>query len=216
MSLFHYYLGYKMRKHISKAITRRSAAIRTALAAYNKLAPVQKPPRPTLEYSEVASYAFLGDFELLKYSRYDVTDKPWTSALNREVAIKYFKVIRAHEEIYRLNVEIPRLAEWVDHEDEELFKAFQGLQASQPYLACEIGTIAMHRKRVNNVHRARLARIYLLDGYSGPVPAVSVTNSEDCDESADLDNAGTVEVDEDDALSDEVSRLMDCFEQMSI
>ena len=66
-----------MRKHISKALIRRSTAIRTALDHYNRLAPRQKPPRPKLEYSEVISYSTLGDFSLLKASRADVLTKPW-------------------------------------------------------------------------------------------------------------------------------------------
>ena len=37
-------LGYKLRKHISKAIANRSSAICTALERYNQLAPLQNPP----------------------------------------------------------------------------------------------------------------------------------------------------------------------------
>ena len=80
-----------MRRHISKALVRRSATIRTSLDKYNKLAPKQNPPRPTLEYTEIASYGVLGEFELLKDSRYAVLDKPWSSHLHRESARKYFK-----------------------------------------------------------------------------------------------------------------------------
>jgi hypothetical protein len=36
--------GYKMHKHISKAITRRSSTICTVLEKYNQLAPMQFPP----------------------------------------------------------------------------------------------------------------------------------------------------------------------------
>ncbi|OAX36990.1 hypothetical protein K503DRAFT_647944, partial [Rhizopogon vinicolor AM-OR11-026] len=67
--------GYKLRQHISNAIARRSAAIRAALDKYNALAPLQNPPRPTLEYHEVASYAWLGEFDLLKHSRRDLLSK---------------------------------------------------------------------------------------------------------------------------------------------
>ncbi|KAI0038722.1 hypothetical protein FA95DRAFT_1613160 [Auriscalpium vulgare] len=50
--------GYKLRKHISHAITRRSGAVRTALEHYNSLAPLQTPPRPVLKYSEAAMKYF--------------------------------------------------------------------------------------------------------------------------------------------------------------
>ncbi|KAG1737248.1 hypothetical protein EDB19DRAFT_1594901, partial [Suillus lakei] len=71
-------IGYKMHKYISKAITCRSAAIHSALEKYNALAPIQHPPWPVLDYSEVVGYASLGEFSLLKYSHYNVLAKPWT------------------------------------------------------------------------------------------------------------------------------------------
>ena len=84
-------LGYKMRKHISKAITKRSSAIRMALEKYNELAPLQNPPRPTLLFSDVASYSWLTDFDLLKYSCTDIMQKPWSVPANHEVANKFSK-----------------------------------------------------------------------------------------------------------------------------
>ncbi|KAG1738166.1 uncharacterized protein EDB91DRAFT_1082915 [Suillus paluster] len=50
--------GYKLRQHISSAISRRSAAICTVLERYNRLAPVQTPPHEMLELSDIASYAW--------------------------------------------------------------------------------------------------------------------------------------------------------------
>ena len=81
--------GYKMQKHISKAITKCSSAIHTVLDKYNELAPLQNPPRPLLQYSDVASYSWLGDFDLLKYSCTNIMQKPWTVPANREVANEY-------------------------------------------------------------------------------------------------------------------------------
>jgi hypothetical protein len=216
--------GYKMRKQISKAITRRSAAIRTALNNYNALAPLQKPPRPTLEFSEVASYAFLGDFEMLKYSRYEVMKKPWASAANREIATKYFKVVRAHEELHRLNVEIPRLAVWVEHEDVELREAAERLQPDDPHLAAEVRAYHLTRKRVNNVHRTRLNAIYKLEGYTGPRPANPVTQvpadagpgNVDSDIIADLEGHKPIQADDDDTLRDELSRLGECLDSIHL
>ena len=67
MVLYEKNLGYKMWKHISKAIAECSA-ICTALQKYNELAPLQNPPWPTLQFSDVASYSWLSDFDLLKSS----------------------------------------------------------------------------------------------------------------------------------------------------
>lgn len=59
------------------------------LDKYNELAPLQNPPRPLLQYSDVASYSWLGDFDLLKYSCTNIMQKPWTVPANHEVANKY-------------------------------------------------------------------------------------------------------------------------------
>jgi hypothetical protein len=206
-------IGYKLRKHISKAITRRSATIRTALAAYNQLAPLQNPARPVLQFSEIASYAFLGDFELLKHSRHDVVAKPWASASNREVATRYFKVRRAHEEINRLNREINRLSVWVDHEDTELLDAARRLEDSQPELAAEVHAFRLKRKRINDVHRTRLDRIYKLEGYSGNVSPRKSTNG--VESTGDIDGREPIGADEDDELGDEMVRLTECLDNIS-
>ncbi|KAG2341416.1 hypothetical protein BDR05DRAFT_888334, partial [Suillus weaverae] len=127
--------GYKLHQHISSAISRRSAAIRTVLERYNRLAPVQTPPREMLEFSDIASYARLGEFDLLKHLRHHLLEKPWASKVNREVANHYFKILRAREEIQRLNVEVGRLAAWVDHEDAHLQSTFKSLLESDPALS---------------------------------------------------------------------------------
>lgn len=88
-----------MRRHISKSITRRSAALQSALAKYNEMAPQQVPPRPIITYEEIIGYASLGDFDLLRHSRNEILSRPWSVASNREVSTKYFKVLRAREEI---------------------------------------------------------------------------------------------------------------------
>ncbi|KAG0692208.1 hypothetical protein DFH29DRAFT_1009118 [Suillus ampliporus] len=91
--------GYKLRRQISWAIIKRSGTIHTALDKYNKLAVMQNPQRPALQYSEVTSYAALGEFDILKHSRHDILTKPWNNPTHREMAIKYFKILRACEEI---------------------------------------------------------------------------------------------------------------------
>ena len=131
-------VGYKLRKQISKAIVRRSAAVCNALDRYNKLAVKQSPVRPVLQYSEVLSYATLGDFDLLKHSRHDVLARPWSNTMHRQMAAKYFKLLRAHEEITRLNVEVRRLQAWVDHETADIKQIAEGLSARDPLLSAEL------------------------------------------------------------------------------
>ncbi|KAG1845645.1 hypothetical protein F4604DRAFT_1936793 [Suillus subluteus] len=181
--------GYKMRKYISKAITRRSAAIRTALEKYNKLAPLQNPPRPVLDYSEIVGYASLGEFSLLKHSRHDILTKPWTVSTNREMATKYFKL------------------SWVKDEDRTISEAIDSLLANDPesLLVAELQIYYAKRHRINNIHRKRLQRIYTLNQYTGERPTTNHTVTapdEDRDDEGDLDN-------HEDVVNEEAVRLED-------
>ncbi|KAI6149057.1 hypothetical protein EDD17DRAFT_1766528 [Pisolithus thermaeus] len=163
--------GYKMRKHISKAISRRSAAIRAALERYNKLAPRQRPPRPKLDYAEVIGYSLLGEFSLLKHSHYEILEKPWALPDNREMMMKYYKLQRSQEEITRLNVEIRRLQAWLDFDGERMKVAAQGFRDSgSSELAFEMESMYAERVRVNDFHRAQLQKIYEMPGYTGCRP----------------------------------------------
>jgi len=95
------------------------------------------------------------------------------------MAIKYFKLLRAREEITRLNVEIPRLQAWVDTEDSEMKKCATQLQTTAPLLAAEISEVHRRRQRVNDIHRTRLARIYSLTHYDGPIHVEASDEVED-------------------------------------
>jgi hypothetical protein len=201
-------LGYKLRKHISKAIAKRSSAIRTALKKYNQLAPLQNPPRPILQFSDVASYSLLSDFDLLKFSRTDIMQKPWSVPANREIANKYFKVVRAHEEIHRLNIEIRRLDAWITHENQVMKSAADN--ATDPHIAAELHRCYAERRRVNNIHRIHISSIYKLEGYSGPGPFVPEGNTLE-------DPLGSEElIDEEDDVADEVLRLGDFLDSLTI
>ncbi|KAG1853525.1 hypothetical protein F4604DRAFT_1686334 [Suillus subluteus] len=209
-------MGYKLCQHISNAISRRSAAIRRALEKYNQLAIVQTPPQEVIEYSEVASYAWLGEFDLLKHSRHCILEKPWTSKGNREVANNFFKIQRAREEIQRLNVEVARLSAWVDHEDAHLKSTFKSLVESDPTLLHEISCMYEERRRVNDVHRKRIQAIRDLPGYCGSwgteMRSIDDHRGGDADEMMeDLRGTRSIEADEDDALCDEADRLEACM-----
>ncbi|EGO04960.1 hypothetical protein SERLA73DRAFT_44235 [Serpula lacrymans var. lacrymans S7.3] len=158
--------GYKMRKQISRALAKRSGAIRTALQKYNWMAPKQNPPRPILEYSEIVSYATLGEFMLLKYLRHNILAKPWTVSAKRQVAIKFFKIQCAKEEVLQLNVEVQRLHVWIDNEDRTLFESYNATKVNSPLLAAKLYLLYAKQHRINNVHCNRLRCIYKLEGYT--------------------------------------------------
>ncbi|KAJ7156602.1 hypothetical protein C8R43DRAFT_883952 [Mycena crocata] len=109
--------GYKMRKHIAKALQARSKAVKNGIDRYNAAAIVMSPPMPELTWEQVVEYAFLANFDILRDTRAEIRSRPWTRPLYRLAMDRYFKILRAREEIKRLNVEIPRVITWIRDEN---------------------------------------------------------------------------------------------------
>lgn len=188
-------LGYKMRKHISKAITRRSATIRVALERYNKLAPRQRPPRPKLDYTDIIGYSMLGEFKLLKYSRHAILEKPWTMPLNREMSAKFFRLLRSRQ-----------LQVWVNFDNAKVQSTISTFNMQgEDTMAAEMHQWYQYRHRVNNIHRSRLSKIYALPGYSGVIP-IAINNG--------TDHQDHEEEEGEEEASEEVLRLSDTLDCM--
>jgi hypothetical protein len=161
--------GYKMRKHIAKALQSRSQAIRSALEKYNSAARLLPSPRRQLDWKEVVEYAFLADFDLLRDARQDISHRPWATPAGRLAMDLYFKIARAHEEIMRLNVEIRRVATYIRDEDHFLLYSETKVQQTDPRLALQIKLHHNERGRFDRYHRHRLRDIARLDGFSGNI-----------------------------------------------
>ncbi|KAI6020395.1 hypothetical protein BKA83DRAFT_4495156 [Pisolithus microcarpus] len=87
--------GYKLWKHIAKALQSRSAAIKM------------------LRWEQVVEYAFLADFDLLRDTREDISQCPWAHPTARFAMDTYFKMRRAEEEIEKIGNIYPALAHQV-------------------------------------------------------------------------------------------------------
>ncbi|KAG1729916.1 hypothetical protein EDB19DRAFT_1641618 [Suillus lakei] len=98
--------GYKLRKHITKALQMHSITIRSALNTYNTIAGMMHPPRSTLKWEEVVKYAFLTDFDLLHDTCVDASQCPWLSAAAHSTMDLHFKMCWACEEIKHLNIKV--------------------------------------------------------------------------------------------------------------
>jgi len=138
--------------------------------------------------------------------------KPWSVPANREVANKYFKVLRAHEEIHRLNIEVQRLDAWITHERQVFKSAIDS--ATNPHLAAELRRRYAERGRVNNLHRIRISAIYKLEGYSGPGPFGAEENVDGNPLENELDSGELS--DDDDDVEDEVLRLGDFLHSLTL
>lgn len=156
-----------MRTNIGKALQRRSEAIRRALERYNTQAAQLNPPRPQLGWKQIVEYAFLAEFDLLRYSRSDVRLSVWTEPARREATIKYLQLQRAQEEIVRLNIEIRRLRTVIHDEGLQIQEVIDELRESTPSLAEELSRRHQLRCMVNAIHIGRLDRIESLPGFSG-------------------------------------------------
>ncbi|KAJ7888131.1 hypothetical protein B0H14DRAFT_3430321 [Mycena olivaceomarginata] len=123
--------GYKMRKHIAKALQARSKAVKSAIDRYNDAAIVLDPPMPRLTWEQVVEYVFLADFDILRDTRADVQSKPWTRPAYQLAMDRYFKILRAREEIKRLNIEIRQVVTWIRDENRFLRRMERNLRSAE-------------------------------------------------------------------------------------
>ncbi|KAJ6498639.1 hypothetical protein DFH09DRAFT_1103086 [Mycena vulgaris] len=168
--------GYKLRKHIAKALQARSKAVKNAIASYNQVAQTMSPPKPTLDWEEVVEYAFLADFDLLREGREDIRGERWAQPAGRAAMDQHYKLLRADEEIARLNIEIRRLVTYMT--DEEVFlRREEGRlrEEGKEGMAVQVGLLRMERERFTQVHMARLAKLRKEPGCTANVlPGVSI------------------------------------------
>jgi hypothetical protein len=166
--------GYKLRKHIAKALQSRSQAIRTALDSYNTAAHALTPPRQQLEWKQVIEYAFLADFDLLRDARQDISHRPWATPAGRLAMDLSYKISRAQEEVDRLDTEVRRVATYLRDEDHYLRYMEEKVRASNPRIAHQIRLYRLLRGRFHSHHKRRLHDIARLPGFSGDIrPGVS-------------------------------------------
>ncbi|KAJ7318464.1 hypothetical protein DFH08DRAFT_1036242, partial [Mycena albidolilacea] len=127
--------GYKLRKHIAKALQTRSKTIRTALGRYNAAGTSLDPPRRTLKWEEVVEFTFLSDFDLLRDPEGNAAICPWATPAARALMDTHFKILRAKEEIQRLNIEIRRLVTYIRDERDFLVAKEEEIRETDPDLA---------------------------------------------------------------------------------
>ncbi|KAJ7017115.1 hypothetical protein C8F04DRAFT_891420, partial [Mycena alexandri] len=152
-------------RHIAKALQTRSEAVKNAISRYNIAAASLEPPAPQLSWDEVVEYAFLADFDFLRATDGELLDKPWTRPAYRLAMDRYFKIIRAKEEIKRLNVEIRRFVTWMS--DEDRFLRRQEEEAESPGEAALIRKHRMERGRFDAGHMERLVKLSKKRGFTG-------------------------------------------------
>ncbi|KAJ7022152.1 hypothetical protein C8F04DRAFT_1272872 [Mycena alexandri] len=172
--------GYKLRKHIAKALQARSQAIRSALKSYNTAAAALVPRGRELHWSEVVEYTFLADFDLLRDPEKLGEVRPWATPAARLLLDKYFKIERAKEEIQRCNIEIRRLVTYIRDERKYLSGVEDRLRETDPGLSWCVRSYRMERERYNTMHIERFSRLAAKAGsrFTGTLlPGVRIENT---------------------------------------
>jgi hypothetical protein len=174
-----------MRKHIAKALQARSKAVRNAIDRYNSAASLLDPPMAHLTWEQVVEYAFLADFDILRDTRAEIQSRPWTRPAYRLAMDRYFKILRAREEIRRLNVEIPRVVTWIRDENRVLRRKEAELSSAEGKteeeadadqgMAVQVRLYRERRGRFDDTHMRRFWALAKTPGFTGSVmPGVSL------------------------------------------
>ncbi|KIK12900.1 hypothetical protein PISMIDRAFT_18389 [Pisolithus microcarpus 441] len=162
--------GYKLCKHIAKALKACSAAIRTALDWFNTAARTCSPPHPQLTFKEVVEYTFLADFDLLRNAtREDISQRLWAAPAAHAAMDQYFKVCRVEEEIKCLMVEVHRTITYLHDEAHYVKACIAQLQVSHPPLAYQVQLHYNVRAKFTNHHLCLLTEIAHLPGFTGTI-----------------------------------------------
>ncbi|KAJ7885489.1 hypothetical protein B0H14DRAFT_3082271 [Mycena olivaceomarginata] len=196
--------GYKMHKHIAKALQARSQAIRNALKRYNAAASALD--RRTLSWPEVIDYTFLSEWDLLRDPDGNARLRPWAIPAARILLDAYFKIERAKEEIDRLNVEIKRFVTYIGDEKAFLDGKVIEVEARDPHLAFFVREYQSRRGRFDEGHIKKLTEMASKLG-GGSLQAV-----EEEEESWELETLDADDDDEDEGEEAEEEELAEILE----
>ncbi|KAJ6489101.1 hypothetical protein C8R45DRAFT_1053342 [Mycena sanguinolenta] len=151
------------------ALQARSTAIWNAIDHYNAVAEDMAPPKPTLSREEVVNYRFLAEFDILRDTADSIRSRPWTRRSYRMAMDRYFEILRAKEEIQRLNVEIKRVVTWIEDEDRFLRKKEAEYKDSNSALAFQISQYCQRRARSDHNHMQCFWALAKTPGFTGSV-----------------------------------------------
>jgi hypothetical protein len=147
------------------------------------------PPRTQLSWEQIVDYAFLADFDLLREGREDIRTEPWAQPAGRLAMDQHYKLLRADEELARLNIEIPRLITYMVDEERFLVYHEGRLQAEgKAALAHQLKVQRVDRARFNSAHMERLTKLSREEGFTASLsPGVCISKERMAPEAAPSD-----------------------------
>jgi hypothetical protein len=140
----------------------------------------------------VVEYVFLADFDILRDTRTEIQSKPWTHPAYRLAMDRYFKILCAHEEIKRLNVEIPWVVTWIRDENRFLRKMERILSDGEAksdiekktdgYMAVQVRLYRQQHGRLDAGHLKRFHELARMPGFTGSLRCGVVVERRDLQE----------------------------------
>ncbi|KAI6119756.1 hypothetical protein EDD16DRAFT_1706471 [Pisolithus croceorrhizus] len=162
--------GYKLCKHIAKALKAHLDAIHSVLDRFNIAARACSPLHHQFTFKEVVGYTFLANFDLLHNATCeDISQCPWASPAVHAAMDHYFKVCHAEEEIKCLNIEICCIITYLHDEDRYMKACMAQLQIDHPPLAYQAQHYYNIQARFTSHHLHLLAEISTLHGFMGTI-----------------------------------------------
>ncbi|KAJ7862661.1 hypothetical protein B0H14DRAFT_2349411, partial [Mycena olivaceomarginata] len=163
--------------------------VRSALDRYNDAAVMLSPPRMQLSWEQIVDYAFLADFDLLWEGREDIRTEPWVQPAGHLAMDQHYKLLRANEELARLNIEIPCLITYMVDEERFLVYHEGRLQAEgKAVLAHQLKVQRVDRAHFNSVHMERLTKLSREEGFTASLsPGVCISKERMAPEAAPSD-----------------------------
>lgn len=159
-----------MRVQISRHLKVRANAIRSALKTFNDAAAELPEPMNKLDIKTVLNMVFLAEFDNLRYSRFGsaIKEKEWSKPSVRVLTDKSFELLRAKEEIVRLDIEWRRVRTWIQDERTLYLATIEGLLRSGNLVLSSVLKLRWARvERSHQIIQHWLFKTYKLDGFTG-------------------------------------------------
>lgn len=134
---------------------------------YNKAATNLRPPRPPFDWTTISHYNFLDEFELLKDTRNDVSERPWTQSDIRELMRQLRRIDRAREEVVCCTVQAQRLYTSIADEHDVFRAVLEKMEVAKDPLYAVMYDFCERRVNVNMCHIERLQQMAGLPGFAG-------------------------------------------------
>ena len=158
----------------------------------------------------MSPYAFVEQFAMLKNTRNDIREKPWSKPLYREFLKLRQRIARAKEEVLRCNIEVRRLQTSIYDETALFSKTLERLRVSGDRMYGQVQEFVRRRKRINYALLKCVKQIHCLTDFSGDkhrgVSIYADPHEPALTEEDDMPSSGEEDEDEDD--SDDVRRQM--------